>query len=114
MPPLRWAVIEADLDPVRGSEQRRSRPVLVMSDEELNQAVSNVTVLPLTSTRRRLYPSEVLLPQELAGQPREPIIMAHPVRTISKERLGRVVGYLHDPIVRRAVQDALREHFDLD
>ncbi len=114
MPPLRWAVVEADLDPVRGSEQRGLRPVLVVSNEEFNQAVPNVTILPLTSTRRRLYPCEVLLPAEAAGQPLESIIMAHQVRTISKQRLRRPYGFLNDPTTRQAVQEALREHFELD
>ena len=46
MPLLQWAVVEADLDPVRGSEQRGVRPVLVVSNEEFNQAIPNVTVPP--------------------------------------------------------------------
>jgi mRNA interferase MazF len=57
MPTLQWAVVEADLDPVVGSEQSGRRPVLVVSNEEFNQAIPNLTILPLTSTRRRLYPS---------------------------------------------------------
>jgi len=112
--PLQWSVIEADLDPVRGSEQRGMRPVLVVSNEEFNQVVSNVTILPLTSTRRRLYPSEVSLSAGIAGQPLDSIVMAHQVRTISKQRLGRAIGYLDDLPVRRAVRDAIREHFDLE
>jgi mRNA interferase MazF len=111
---LEWAVIEADLDPVRGSEQRGTRPVLVVSNEEFNQAMPNVTVLPLTSTQRRLYPSEVLLPRGKAGQPRDSIVMAHQVRTISKDRLAATLGHLDDPAVREAVRAALREHLDLE
>ena len=53
MPRYQWAVFEADLDPVRGSEQRGRRPVLVVSDEDFNVAIPRVTVLPLTSTERR-------------------------------------------------------------
>ena len=114
MPPLQWAVMEADLDPVRGSEQRSSRPILVVSNEEFNQAIPNVTVLPLTSTRRDLYPSEVLLPARRAGQPLDSIVMAHQIRTISQQRLRRRFGYLEDSALRAAVRDAMREHLDLD
>ena len=114
MPALQWAVVVADLDAVRGSDQRGRRPVLVVSNEEFNQATTNVTVLPLTSTPRRLYPSEVLLLQGQAGQPRESIILAHQVRTIARERLRNVFGYLEDPALRRLVQDAVREHLDLE
>lgn len=113
MPAYRWAVYLADLDPTRGSEQRGFRPVLVVSDEEFNQAMPNVTVLPLTSTERDLYPAEVRLPAGAAGQPRDSILMAHQVRTIAKERLGRLYGHLEDPQLRTAVEDAIREHFGL-
>jgi mRNA interferase MazF len=114
MAALRWALIEAELDPVRGSEQAGRRPVLVVSNEEFNETMLNVTVLPLTSTERRLYPSEVLLPRGVAGQPLDSIVMAHQVRTVSKVRLRNRLGYLEDPPLREAVEDAIREHFDLD
>ncbi len=55
---LQWTVLQASLDPVRGSEQSGLRPVLIVSNEEFNQAMPNVTVLPLTSTQRQLYPAE--------------------------------------------------------
>ena len=67
MPELQWAVYEANLDPVTGAEQKGHRPVLIVSNEEFNQAMPNITVLPLTSTDRRLYPSEVFLAAETAG-----------------------------------------------
>jgi len=111
---LQWSVVQAKLDPVVGSEQSGRRTVLIVSNEEFNLAITNVTVLPLTSAQRRLYPSEVRLPAGAAGQPLDSIIMAHQVRTISKERLERVVGYLDEPSIRDAIRDAIREHFDLD
>lgn len=114
MPVYRWAVIEAALDPVRGGEQKGKRPVLVVSNEEFNQAMPNVTVAPLTSTRRRLYPSEVFIPKDKAGQPLDSIIMIHQVRTISKQRLGLLLGYLEDPELQIEVQAAMRDHLDLD
>ena len=71
---LQWAVIEATLNPVTGAEQKDTRPVLIVSNEEYNIAMPNVTVLPLTTTQRRLYPSEVLLPERKAGQPLNSIL----------------------------------------
>lgn len=112
--PFRWSLFDAYLDPVRGSEQRGRRPVLVVSNEDFNQAMPNLTVLPLTSAQRELYPSEVMLPSGMAGQPLDSIVLAHQVRTISKERLGARVGFLNDPDARSAIEAALRDHFDLD
>jgi mRNA interferase MazF len=114
MPAFQWAVMEARLDPIAGAEQKGIRPVLVVSNEEFNQAMPNVTVLPLTSTQRRLYPSEVLLIEGKAGQPLKSIIMAHQIRTISKQRLGKLVGYLDDPQIRIEVSGAIKEHLGLD
>ncbi|MFH0768944.1 MAG: type II toxin-antitoxin system PemK/MazF family toxin [Chloroflexota bacterium] len=114
MTALQWAVIQANLNPAIGTEQSGTRPVLIVSNEEFNQAMPNVTVLPLTSTRRRLYPSETLLPEGKAGQPLESIIMAHQIRTISKQRLGRLLGYLDDAQLRYEVHRAIKEHLDME
>lgn len=109
-----WALIEADLDPVQGSEQGGRRPALVVSNNRFNQAIPNITVLPLTSTRRRLYPYEVFLPKGIGGQPVDSIIMAHQIRTISQRRVGRQFGELTDPHLRQAVQQAIKNHLSLD
>ena len=114
MPALKWAVIQANLNPVIGTEQGGARPVLVVSNEEFNQTVPNITVLPLTSRKRRLYPNEVLLAEGKAGQPLESIIMAHQIRTISKQRLGKLLGYLDDAQLQQEVHRAIQEHLDME
>jgi mRNA interferase MazF len=43
---LQWVVIEANLNPVTGAEQKGTRAVLIVSNEEHNIAMPNVTVLP--------------------------------------------------------------------
>jgi mRNA interferase MazF len=55
----RWHIYLVNLDPVVGSEQGRTRPVLVISDEEMNQILPVVNVLPLTARKpgRRVYPN---------------------------------------------------------
>ena len=114
MTTLQWAVIRANLGPAIGTEQKGTRPVLIVSNEDYNQAIPNVTVLPLTSTKRRLYPSEIPLPEGKAGQPLESIIMAHQIRTISKKRLGRLLGHLDDPQIRDEIHRAIKEHLDME
>jgi mRNA interferase MazF len=114
MPVMQWSIIEADLNPVTGAEQKGIRPVLIVSNEEFNQAMPNITVLPLTSTRRNLYPSEISIPKGKAGQPLDSIIMAHQIRTISKRRLREPIGYIEDQTLRDEVRNAIRDHLDLD
>ena len=114
MSAFQWAVMQANLDPAIGTEQKGTRPVLIISNEDYNQTIPNVTVLPLTSTKRRLYPSEVFLPHGKAGQPLDSIIMAHQIRTISKQRLKGLLGYLEDKKLRDEVCAAIKEHLPLD
>jgi mRNA interferase MazF len=84
----------------------------VVSNEDYNQAMPNLTVLPLTSTQRTLYPAEVFLPRG-AGQPLDSIVMAHQVRTIAKERVQSLLGYVEDEPLRQAVREAIADHLDL-
>lgn len=114
--PLQWGVYVVDLDPTVGSEQAGRRPVLVVSREVVNAALPVVTVLPMTTRKdgRRVYPNEALLPAGAAGQSRESLVMAHQVRTVSKQRLRSRVGALDDEALREAVRAALRVHLDLE
>ena len=114
MTDYRWAVFQANLGPAVGSEQRGIRRVLIVSNEDHNQTIPNVTVLPLTSTSRRLYYAEVTIPAGKAGQPLESIIMAHQIKAISKLRLGKLLGYLDDVELQTEVLQAIKDHLDLD
>ena len=48
----KWGIFIADLNPVQGSEQKGTRPVIVVSDEDFNRLMPVVTILPVTSKRR--------------------------------------------------------------
>jgi mRNA interferase MazF len=51
MPEFKWNIFLANLEPVVGSEQGRTRPVLVISEDEINRILPVVNVIPLTSMR---------------------------------------------------------------
>jgi mRNA interferase MazF len=113
---LQWSVYSVDLDSTVGSEQAGRRPVLIVSRESANVVLPVVTVLPLTTRKvqRRIYPNEALIPKGRAGLKRDSIAMAHQLRTVSKKRLGRRVGYLDDPRTRDDVRTAVKTQLDLD
>jgi len=80
----------AALDPTRGGEMAKSRPVVIVSLDVLNQQLSTVTVCPLTST---LHPAwRTRLGGRVAGRDAE--IAVDQIRTISKSRLGKKLGAL--------------------
>ena len=110
MPELQWRIFQANLDLVRGSEQAGSRPVLVVSRESIHRSLPVVGICPLTSLKpgRKVYPTEIFLPAGQAGLTLDSLVMAHQVRTVAKERLGKALGLLSDQSLRRTVREALR------
>lgn len=62
--PYRWHIFLADLEPVIGSEQGKTRPVLVISEEGINQLLPVVNVLPITTKKpgRKIYPKKSFFP----------------------------------------------------
>jgi mRNA interferase MazF len=111
----RWSVWLANLDPVVGSEQGRTRPVLVISQTALNDILPVVNVLPVTSRKahRRIYPNEALLPAGTAGLTLESVVLCYQIRTLDKHRLGRAFGTLDDEELRQEIINALTFQLDI-
>jgi mRNA interferase MazF len=107
-----WAIYRATLDPVIGSEQRGTRPVLVISHNDFNRLMPTVTILPLTSHKpgRRVYLNEVLLPSGTAGLPSASLGLVHQIRTVAKSRLSTYYGVIDDIQLRQAIIRALQVH----
>ncbi len=105
----RWHIFPASLDPVIGSEQGRTRPVLVISEEEINQILPVVNVLPITSRKpgRRIYPNEALIPAGIGGLKMESIVLCYQIRTLDKRRLMKVMGEIDNLELQEAIIDAL-------
>jgi mRNA interferase MazF len=111
----KWGIFIADLNPVQGSEQRGKRPVIIISDEDFNKVMPVITVLPITSLKegRKVYPNEVLLRKGVGRLSQDSIILAHQIRTISKQRLKDLVGAIDDYSTKEAINNAIRVHLNL-
>jgi len=105
-----WSVWLANLDPVVGSEQGRTRPVLVISGGSLNEILPVVNVIPITSRKpnRRIYPNEAVLPAKTGGLTLDSIALCYQIRTLDKRRLTEMFGVIDDEDVRQSILDALR------
>lgn len=113
----RGQVYLASLDPAFGSEQGKVRPVIIVSSNAANDSANRrgrgvVTVVPLTSNVRTIYPFQTLLPQEETGLPATCKAQAEQVRSISTQRLVRHVAGLTAELMAQ-VDDALRLHLSL-
>ncbi len=111
-----WNIFWADLNPTRGSEQAGRRPVLVISEEAVNQALPIVAVVCLTSLKpeRKVYPIETLLEPEDSGLEERSIVMAHQIRAIAKDRLAEKCGSIGKEEIRERVKNIVRLYLDLN
>lgn len=104
----RYDIHWVDLEPVRGSELRKTRPAVIVSRDILNRALETVVVCPLTS---QLHPAwRTRLQVKVAGKPAE--IAADQIRVVSKTRLGRKLGALtpdQAAALRHLLQDMYAE-----
>jgi mRNA interferase MazF len=79
-----WLV---SLDPVQGSEIRKTRPCLVVSPDEANEFLRTVIVAPMTTTERR-YPTRVRITfQGKRGQ-----VALDQIRAVDRQRLVHKLG----------------------
>lgn len=89
--------------------------MLVISAEEVNQALPIVTILSLTSVKpgRKVYPIEILLKAEATGLPKDSIAMGHQIRAIAKERLGERCGVISAEEIKEQVRIAIKTYLDI-
>ena len=92
----RGEVYWVNLDPVVGSEVGKRRPAIVVQNEAANRSSATVTVIPLTSSTKRVYPFQVLVPAGEAGLPNASKALCEQVRTLSRKRLHEHIGTLSD------------------
>jgi mRNA interferase MazF len=93
---LRGEVYQANPDPIAGSEQGGTRPVLIVSRNALNANAPIVIIVPLTSreNKKRLYPTHVELLAGEASLSKDSVALCEQVRAISKNRLTKRIGQL--------------------
>ncbi len=102
--PRRGELWLVDLEPVRGHEQGRTRPALVVSDDIFNGGPAGVViVVPVTTKRTYRIPTHLPLDPPDGGLTRPSHLLCDQVRTISTERLLSRIGALPARTVQHAV-----------
>ncbi|MEY8318437.1 type II toxin-antitoxin system PemK/MazF family toxin [Oscillospiraceae bacterium 50-58] len=96
---LRGQMYYADLDPVIGSEQGGTRPVLVIQNNVGNSFSPTIIIAPITTRVKKLrQPTHIGIPP-FFGLPKSSMAMLEQIRTIDKSRLGDYVGCLDDDVM---------------
>jgi len=93
----RGEIYYAELNPVIGSEQGGTRPVLIISNDIGNKHSPTVIAAAITSkqTKHKL-PTHYSL-SGIEGLPADSIILFEQLRTLDKKRLGERLAQLDEP-----------------
>ncbi len=102
----RFEVYWVILDPTIGSEIRKTRPCIIISNNEANKNLNTVIIAPFTSTTK-LYPTWV----STNFMNRNGCINLDQIRSIDKSRLKRKLGVL-DRATQLQVLMILQEMFE--
>ncbi len=105
--PLRGEVWLTDLEPVRGHEQGRIRPCVVVSEDTFNQGPAGLVIIVPMTTRDRGIPIHVAVAPPDGGVRQLSFIKCEDVRSISVKRLLERWGTISDQTIR-SVEDHLR------
>lgn len=113
----RGEVWQATLEPRSGSEQRGTRPVIIVSSDGFNESPSwrSFIIVPCSTSerQRRRGPSIVILPKGAGGLAEESVAIAHQITTIDRAKLLSRLGTLTaEEMV--AVEQGMMAALDLD
>ena len=104
----------ARLEPVEGSEQGGTRPIIVVSRDAINAYSPVVLAVPCTTYRqgKRIFPTQVLIKASDSGLSRDSIAMADQVRVLAKTKLLNLLSNL-SAVSLRELNKALAIALDL-
>ncbi len=88
--PKRGEVWWINFDPSIGTEVKKTRPAIVMSNDISNEFLERIQVVPLSSNTAKIYPSEALV--VLRGKKSK--AAADQTATVSKLRVYKKAGSL--------------------
>jgi mRNA interferase MazF len=98
----RGEVYFAQLNPVQGSEQGGTRPVLVVQNDMGNVHSPTTVVLAITSQiNKAKLPTHVELKRNESGLERDSVVLAEQIRTIDKSRLRQKVTTLEQSVMSK-------------
>ena len=103
----RGDVLLIDFEPVRGSEQGKVRPAVVIQNDVANQYSPVLIVAAITSTPRAPHPTDVEVFAPEGGLRKDSKVLLNQIRTVDKVRVIDRWGHLSDETMSK-VDEALK------
>ncbi len=106
----RGDVVVANLNPTIGVEIKKTRPVIVVSNDSINQLSQLVVVVPLTKNTAHLSPSHAVIPKGVGRLTFTSKAVTEQIKAVDKRRLVKRLGSLPPGLltqVERALKNTL-------
>lgn len=111
----RGDIILVDFDPTEGSEQRGTRPAVVVQNDAGNQAAPTTIVAPLTTSYdpENIVPYEAEIPATTTDVDEDSVALCNQLRTVSvADRVSANFGSVSSDVMRD-IEQAVRVSLDL-
>lgn len=106
-PILRGDIFSVDFEPVRGAEQGKVRPALVIQNDIGNRYSPTIIVAAITTGNYSRFDVNILIQAPEGGLANDSIILLNQIRTIDRTRLGRHWGRV-SPQTMAQVDEAIK------
>jgi len=111
----RGDIVLVDLEPVRGSEQGRTRPCIIIQNDIANRFSPVTNIIPVTDAHnvKKSYPCLVYLSQTKDEMAKDSVAQCNQIRTIDAEnRIIKRIGRIREQKMKE-IDQALRIHLAL-
>ncbi len=103
----RGDIFSVDFEPVRGSEQGKIRPAIVIQNDVGNRHSPTIIVAPITSGEKAKFRVNVAIKAPEGGLTNNSIILLNQIRTTDRSRFSRYWGHVTSGTMRK-VDEAIR------
>ena len=98
----RGDILLVNFEPVKGSEQGRIRPAIVIQNDILNKFSPLTIVAPITSkVYSKEFPTNVFIKKEDYKLNNDSTVLLNQIRTIDKRRIIKKLGSLNTFLMRK-------------
>lgn len=98
-----YDVLLISLDPSIGHEIKKTRPCLIISPNEMNEAIQTIIIAPMT-TKSHNYPTRI----PIRFEKKEGWVVLDQIRTVDRKRLIKKLGKIRSQEIQQ-VKSAIQE-----